>query len=58
MKSGKKPGYECPGVPALAGGMPAGAAAYCQERLIRLKPGLLRRYLDETFNVHNPGLLE
>jgi hypothetical protein len=30
-----------PGVPASAGGMPASPAASCQERLIRLKPGLL-----------------
>jgi len=30
-----------PGVPALAGGMPAGTAIYGWERLIRLKPGLL-----------------
>jgi hypothetical protein len=29
-----------PGVPALAGGMPALAAAHCWESLIRLKPGL------------------
>jgi len=29
-----------PGVPALAGGMPASAAAHYPERLIRLKPGL------------------
>jgi len=29
-----------PGVPALAGGMPAGAAAYCRASLVRLKPGL------------------
>jgi hypothetical protein len=26
-----------PGVPALAGGMPAGTTAYCRERLVRLK---------------------
>jgi len=28
------------GVPALAGGMPAGTATYCRKSLIRLKPGL------------------
>jgi len=30
-----------PGIPALAGRMPARAAAYCWKSLIRLKPGLL-----------------
>jgi|GEM_PF-5060537 len=36
-----------PGVPALAGCMPAGTAAYCRASPIRLKPGLLKiAYLD------------
>jgi hypothetical protein len=59
MKSEKKPGYECPGVPALAGAMPAGAAAYCQERLIRLKPGLLSGDIwmkHSTFIIRAPGV--
>jgi hypothetical protein len=34
-------GEHChPGVPAFAGGMPAGVAASCQASLVRLKPGL------------------
>jgi hypothetical protein len=32
-----------PGVPALAGGMPASTAAYCRERPIQLKPGIPSR---------------
>gem|GEM_PF-2585946 len=36
-------GYIChPGVPAFAGGMPAGTTAYHREHLIRLTPGLPR----------------
>jgi hypothetical protein len=35
------PDIRTPGVPAFAGWIPVGAVAYCRERLIRLKPGLL-----------------
>jgi hypothetical protein len=32
--------HQFPGVPALAGGISAGGAAYCPASLVRLKPGL------------------
>ncbi len=40
-----------PGIPASAGGMPAGATAYYQESLIRLKSG--RQSSDVRINISN-----